>query len=134
MILKIEKDSPVKNIREMFNHAYPFLKIEFFRPSPGEKTYAKRERVKTGLIDPVKPGIVDIGPQQTVKAVERNLSEITGLEAQILRKSGSLWIQTSRTDDWTLAQQNGEGEIACRLTGKRSPLDERIADTRYDME
>jgi len=32
-----------------------------------------------------------------------------GLPAQILRKSGNLWLETSMTNHWTLQQQNDHG-------------------------
>ncbi len=32
-----------------------------------------------------------------------------GLNAQVFRRSGNLWLQTSATDHWTLAEQNRKG-------------------------
>jgi len=32
-----------------------------------------------------------------------------GLHVQIFRKSGDLWLQTSKTDEWTIEHQNARG-------------------------
>jgi len=32
-----------------------------------------------------------------------------GLNVQVFRKSGNLWMQTTATDSWTLAEQNRKG-------------------------
>jgi hypothetical protein len=29
---------------------------------------------------------------------------------QVFRQSGRVWLETTRTDDWTLAEQNKQGE------------------------
>jgi hypothetical protein len=36
-----------------------------------------------------------------------------GLSAQVFRKSGEIWLQTTTTDTWTLAKQN---EVAMEKT------------------
>ena len=46
---------------------------------------------------------------ETVSTLENELWKNFGLSAQVFRKSGNLWIETSLTDSWTLEQQNREG-------------------------
>ena len=55
--------------------------------------------------------IIDISKEKTVAALEKDLHDKTGLVAQVFRKSGKVWIETSLTYDWTLGQQNNEGEL-----------------------
>jgi hypothetical protein len=45
----------------------------------------------------------------TVAELERLFVENFGLNAQVFRRSGTLWLQTSATDNWTLAEQNRKG-------------------------
>ncbi|HEY6978517.1 MAG TPA: hypothetical protein VH396_19600, partial [Chitinophagaceae bacterium] len=52
---------------------------------------------------------IDISKQRTVAQLEEDFKELFGLHAQLYRKLGNLWIETSLTDDWTLEQQNNEG-------------------------
>ncbi|MBK8556702.1 MAG: hypothetical protein IPL65_13445 [Lewinellaceae bacterium] len=54
------------------------------------------------------------------------LEEQCGLHVQLFRKSGSLWLETSRTDQLTLAQQNAKGESSEHIR----PMDEEIPDYR----
>lgn len=49
-------------------------------------------------------------PMMKVSELEALLSKV-GLPAQVFRRSGNVWIETSLTNDWTLAQQNYEGEL-----------------------
>jgi len=47
--------------------------------------------------------------------VEKDFESL-GLFAEVFRKSGNVWIETSLTNDWTLQQQNLEGEeISCGI-------------------
>ena len=45
-----------------------------------------------------------------VEELERILKKDFGLRAQVFRKSGNLWLETTMTDGWTLAQQNYHGK------------------------
>lgn len=46
----------------------------------------------------------------TVSTIEQDLEVKFGLHAQVFRKSGNVWIETTLTDSWTLAHQNEEGQ------------------------
>jgi hypothetical protein len=95
MELRIDERSSFQSVQGQFTALYPFLRIEeragrFARNSP--------------------PLTVHVGGHRTVSQVVRDFEEILGLSVGISRKSGSLWIETSLTADWTLEQQNREGE------------------------
>ena len=38
----------------------------------------------------------------------KSIEEEFGIHVQVLRKSGRVWLQTTATDDWTLAEQEQE--------------------------
>lgn len=54
---------------------------------------------------------IDIDSRWKVSEVEELFAREAGLYVQVFRRSGSLWIETTFTDDWTLEQQNREGEL-----------------------
>lgn len=100
----------LKEVQEEFIMTYPFLKIEFFKKeatSPEEKISGEemaRMGAKGFLRDRI--GITD---DMKVGELERALEEQAGLPAQVLRKSGNLWMETRMTRHWTLRQQNDHG-------------------------
>ena len=45
----------------------------------------------------------------TVGELEKLFRERFGANIQVSRKSGTLWLETTMTDNWTLKQQNEHG-------------------------
>jgi hypothetical protein len=116
MILYIHQENQIRNIQNEFNEVYPFLKIEFFKNSSKKKPLQKSEKINAGekvklVVNLNGSNKIDIGKQRTVAQLEEDFKELLGLNALVYRKSGNLWIETSLTDDWTLEQQNSEGEF-----------------------
>jgi hypothetical protein len=96
-----------QHIQGEFNERYPFLRIDFIRLLIGEeKPLPSRQRAE---------GAIDIEGYRTVDQVIKDFKEIFGLSMKVLRRSGKLWIETSLTADWTLEQQNREGENISRI-------------------
>jgi hypothetical protein len=93
-IININTESSVKNIQVQFNSLYPFLKIEFLK----------------SMASFINSGIININSKRTVAEIENEFKEKIGVPIQVFRKSGNVWIETTLTDDWTLEQQNKEGE------------------------
>lgn len=116
MILKLNKFAKLKEIQDDFARAFPYLKIEFFRHphnvyeaspkkdirQPGNAMIATRKNVDAELL---------VEGSMTVAQLEQAFFAATGLNVQVFRKSGTVWIETSLTDDWTLEHQNKEGEL-----------------------
>jgi glycerol-3-phosphate O-acyltransferase len=117
MTLYIHQENQIRNIQNEFNEVYPFLKIEFFKNSSTRKNpVQKSEKINAGekvrLVAHLNgSNKINIGKQRTVAQLEEDFKELLGLNALVYRKSGNLWIETSLTDDWTLEQQNSEGEF-----------------------
>ncbi|HEX4851927.1 MAG TPA: hypothetical protein VFV08_14025, partial [Puia sp.] len=63
------------------------------------------------LVQDLLPGAIQLDEKQKVGDLEAELKRRFGLNAQVLRRSGNSWIETSLTDDWTLEKQNKEGEM-----------------------
>jgi len=49
-----------------------------------------------------------------VSELEKIFLEDYGLNVQVFRNSGRVWLETTMTDDWTLAEQNRQGEELSR--------------------
>lgn len=120
MQLFIEDSTLVEDVKKIFTNYYPFLKIELYKKS---YTSGKHLKIKKELLASASylnkftqaPGkaVIDIENRVTVSELENQFAAI-GLVAEIFRKSGNVWIETSLTDNWTLQQQNMEGEEISR--------------------
>jgi len=115
MELFIEKGSKVEDVNKIFTNCYPFLKIELYqRPFADGHAAAKKEPLALSaslnkFIHRNGKASIDINGDITVAELENQLQNI-GLTAEVFRKSGNVWIETSLTNNWTLQQQNAEGE------------------------
>lgn len=112
MKLKITPRSTIKEVQDAFSKAYPDLKIEFYkkphsenRLSPEKYKIAAEDADALQTIFTNKAGI-DISKSRTVAEFEKDFFETQGIAAQVFRRSGNIWLQTSKTDDWTLEKQN----------------------------
>jgi hypothetical protein len=107
-------------IQREFSEMFPFLKLEFFaKPAringasankvlkEASKTLAECRTVHTS-------GILTITSGMTVRELEQHFRDIYGLTIQILRKSGRAWLGTKMTDNWSLKEQNEQGESLSR--------------------
>ncbi|MBS1598875.1 MAG: hypothetical protein JST75_11685 [Bacteroidetes bacterium] len=136
MKLKIDSDSSIRDIQDQFNTYYPYLKIEFFKNNhQAFKLSAKADRIDphkriNDLVNIDKSSTINIDEKTTVAVLEQQLSEKFGLSAQVFRKSGKLWIETSLTDNWTLDKQNREGEFISK-TGDDGP---KYDQPEYDRD
>jgi len=113
MKLKISPEKTLRQIQEEFHREFPFLRIEFF-----QKPHRTREAsAKEDLLDSSLPvgkvskarGEISITDTTKVKELEQKLQKDFHLYAQVFRKAGNIWLETSTTDDWTLEAQQAEG-------------------------
>lgn len=101
----IEKGKPIRDIQKEFNELYPFLKIELV-----EKTQPVARIITAGSF-PGSSKHIDVSPARTVAELEGDFRNYLDLAIQVFRRAGNLWIETSLTHDWSLEQQNKEGEL-----------------------
>lgn len=116
MKLHIAKDRLIKEVQDDFNSMYPFLKIEFFTKEHGYRQASPARLLIPAhkkLCDASKTSIdkseLSIKDDMTVSELEHRMREDYGLNIQVFRKSGNLWLETTMTDNWTLKQQNDHG-------------------------
>jgi hypothetical protein len=112
--ITIEDHMQLSKAQELFNAAFPFLRIEFF-PAETEPSPLTRRKIhpattfalfrKNNVKEPIT-----ITPNMTVSELDRNFNTVYGLETQIFRKSGKIWLETTLTEQWTLDEQNLQGK------------------------
>lgn len=116
MEIHIDDNRIIKDLQTEFNSLFPFLKIEFFSKNHanGEasaKTLIRNNNKKIGECRSVhKSGNITISAKQKVSELESLFQSIYGLPVQVFRKSGKVWLETTSTDNWTLAKQNKEAQ------------------------
>ena len=108
-------------IKEEFNIAFPYLKLEFFsKPNKGGNLSSiKLIKLNCATLGECSTnhtkGKIIITPQMTVVDLEQKFTKEYGLGIQVFRKSGKAWLETTLTDGWTLEEQNREGEALSRI-------------------
>ena len=118
MNLDITDDQTIVQVQGRFHHFYPFLKIDFFenfmQVYPKEKQFRPIDysrllgefRVQGNAAD-----IIPVNNDMKVKEIENAIDEAYGLRAQIFRRSGNVWLETTVTNNWSLEEQNRQGEM-----------------------
>lgn len=119
MILRLNREDTVEQVQDRFNRVYPYLKIDFFRLSEGRLAAEVRQKVarsaslrSAGLR---RDGEIRIDDTMTVAEMEREFKRLFNANVQVSRKSGSIWLETTMTDSWTLRQQNDRGKELSHL-------------------
>lgn len=113
MKLKFKADHTIGEFREQFNTLFPRLSVRLFTESheAGEGSPATQqvdadrklgEWMKVESVD-----TIELTPEMTIAELEQ-LLEDHGLHAQVFRRSGNLWLETTQSDQWTLERANNE--------------------------
>lgn len=111
----ISDNKKIKEVQVAFNEKFPYLKIEFYSAhhEPGHGTPVVYKLSDSKTIGEVRTrheeGDLTVEGDMLVQELETALENKFGLHAQVFRKSGAMWLQTTSTDQWTLAEQNRKG-------------------------
>lgn len=110
--INITDEATIEEVQTAFHEHFPYLKLEFYKQEHEEgKGSSNKDKidVSTTIGDARSEssvGNVSIHGNQKVSTLERVFRDVYGLNVQVFRKSGGLWLQTTTTDDWTLSEQN----------------------------
>jgi hypothetical protein len=122
MKVTINDNRKIFAIQEEFNQLFPYLKIEFFskphkKGGATAKKFVKHNSKTLGECRTIhNAGEMTIIPGMTVSELEQGFGDIYGLGVQVFRKSGRTWLETTVTDNWTLEEQNIQGEDLSKLS------------------
>lgn len=112
----IKNEMTLADIEQQFSDQFKNLRMEFYgvehRAGHGTAGHAlakssRLSEVRTKHLE----GVLKISPYMTVEELENLFRDMYGLNVQVFRKSGSLWLQTTTTDSWPLKDQNLKGSI-----------------------
>ncbi len=113
--MKIDQKTKLAEIQTVFIGQFPHLRIEFYkRPhEPGEAT-GDREKLNVDLtLEEIAKAKwtkeLQIDRSMTISEFEALMYEDFGLNVQVFRRSGNLWLQTTVTDNWSLDVANTKG-------------------------
>lgn len=111
MILTINDNVLINDLKEHFSKCYPGLKIEFYKNSHSDKqASSSKDLVSTNasvgsIRRNARSGGYRIYSHFTVAKVESDMHRMYGLNVQVFRNENNAWIQTTKTDHFTLSQQ-----------------------------
>ena len=117
MKIHIDDTHTINQVKQDFMEAFELLKLEFFvAPHQSGKGSNKSELIPNNtslqsLRTKHTSGDLVITADMTVAQVESAFQDMFGLYAQVFRLSGKLWLETTVTDSWTLAQQMEQAAI-----------------------
>ena len=133
MQLHIAPNRIISELQEEFNRQFAFLKLVFFnKKAVSHSDFSANQLVpvtrKIGDIQvEIRDGDLEFDGTMKVNELEKLLKDEFSLAAQVFRKSGNIWLETTITDNWTLNQQNSHG---------KELSEERIVDNKpedYDL-
>jgi hypothetical protein len=116
MKLDIHSDTTIKDVQRQFNTLYPFLQLHFIKPDiSGGKYNSKQRKLPADFTIEQSKYVtgdltISVDNKITVAELLKHLGDL-GLLAQVYRKSGNHWVETSLTADWTLERQNREAML-----------------------
>lgn len=105
----------VSDIQGEFNTAFPYLKIEFLKQTGLriKANYSKNIVVPETKLSAIKEiqadADIEFDENITVSDFENKIYELFGINIQVFRRSGNIWLETTMTDNWTLKMQNEHG-------------------------
>ncbi|MGN7722326.1 hypothetical protein [Chitinophaga sp. 22620] len=126
MKIFITEEYLIGGIQDEFHFRYPHLKLEFFRNPHGifEGSPRKEKLTRDTPIDDIRDihsaAWIDIGEFVTAAELEQQFAHLLGLSAQVFRKSGSIWLETTAMDGLTL------GDL--EAMGRESPVPNEIPE------
>ncbi len=117
MEISISKNGLIEEVQKDFSEFFPYLRLNFLpkgklsaTPKTLHKGLITRSLLKFGDLNSNLPaGMVDLSDATTVTEVEDIFRNRFGINVQVLRKSGNIWMEASMTGNWSLAQQNEHG-------------------------
>jgi hypothetical protein len=128
--LVLTKDKRIGDIQETFNKAYPYLKLDFHSSNNLNPSFPKKNLLPDSSLASAglkEQGEIELTEEMPVYELEQSLKNLFGLNIQVSRKAGMIWLETTKTDKWSLQKQNEHGrEIS--IPEKEEITDRDITD------
>jgi len=128
MKIQVSAEEKIGALQDAFHALFPYLKLVFFtRPhdayegSPARYILNEPDQTLGASMKKQREGVLYLEPEMPTWQVERLFREEFGLNVQVFRQSGDLWLETSVTDDLTLEQQNAKGKASTKPIAPETP-------------
>jgi hypothetical protein len=136
MKLDITPERSMGSLQTEFSEAFPGLKLAFFskphrefKGSAAKFLLQDREATLSQLSTKLQAGELTLEPSTVVTDLEQAFEQKFGLHVQVFRKSGNIWLETSVTDNLTLAEQQAKAANSENIHQEFvDPLDYREQD------
>ena len=115
MKLRLQENKTISELKGDFTKMFPHLKLECYYHSHNEGEGSGEadlvdENKTLGEIRSVKAdGTFEFDNSVRITDFEDLLRDDFGLNIQVFRKSGDLWLETTISDHWTLEKQEDIG-------------------------
>lgn len=125
----ISNEKTLRQVKLEFQEKFRWLKLEFYSKAheAGEGSSAQTHLDDSLTIGQVRSlhseGELNVHGNMKVSTLESELAARYGLHAQVFRRSGEVWLQTTSTDDWTLSEQNDKGGETSGIAGQATVVD-----------
>jgi hypothetical protein len=137
MKIELASNKTIGEIQAAFSGYFPNLKLAFFSKShKAYKSSAAKFLIQekdmplsklSSLLQEPKSLLLE--QNMPVWQLERLFEEECGLHVQVFRRSGKIWLETSKTDDLTLEQQEAKALSSDNIhTEFGDPIDYREQD------
>ena len=132
-IMEVRATRKLSELKAEFHDQFPFLKIEFFKvPHHEQEPTAKKAMIKADhtvseISETEKEGEIVLSGDMTVNELESLFRDEYGINVQVFRRSGNVWLETSSTDEMTLDEQNELG-----MEKATPPEQADVTDIDYD--
>jgi len=125
MKIQFNPESTLSELQESFSNQYPNLKLGFFVDLNDDGQYSHDELIKDEhsslrLVNPeIGSGVLNISPNTKIIDFETEALQLLGVEVQVFRRSGKLWLATKQTDYKTFLEQE---EISIQMNQPIEPV------------
>lgn len=118
MKLVIKPQDTIKSIQDKIQEAYSNIKIEFFSKEhkEGKLTNVKFQYFNKDMnmesLGLKSEMSIEINPDTIIWDIEKKFEQLGNLHIQVFRKGGEVWIETSKSDQWSIGEANSLGDIS----------------------
>ena len=112
MELILQSSDTVNSLKAAFHEQYSNLRLQFFKHehNVGEGSPRKElipgETLLTELSERAHDTRISCDSGISIGEFEQLIHDALGLNVQVFRRSGSLWLQTLNSDGWSLEEAN----------------------------
>lgn len=116
MKLEINKFKTIQQLKAEFQALFTNLKIEFYQSSHQKGEGSEKDDLLPETIslenatENLREGTLTILVATTAAELEHSFARDFGLNVQVFRKSGDVWLQTIALDSLTLVELNEKGK------------------------